>query len=543
MGVAVGPDLNAEFQRAEETIIKDFLAPSETISAGYVTYAVSTSAGQIVTGMLASETPTSLSLLQAGGKFDVVLRKDVDELKAMSVSLMPDDLSKLVSPQDLADLLAWLRRPPTQMILVDENPTFVRSLKEGAGTAEFIDTDSANGRMSLRITPPQRHAPSIKGWDYRIREKPQAGEFRYLRFAWKANEGTGVMLELAASGRWPPANRPERRYHAGTNTTTWQSVEVSKQAPKDWSLVTRDLWKDFGDFNLTGIAPTAMGGAVLFDRIELLQELPAESSELSLSHPGTTKPFRHDFVRQIIGHRGASAERPENTLASIQYAIDVGATAVEIDVRTSQDGVLILMHDESVDSTTDGHGKVNALKSDQIRALDAGAKFKGDSRFKGVRVPTLAEALELCRGKVDVLLDLKEQGAAYDQAVMKEVRQHGEPNRTIFGTRSVEQTKRFHDGMPAARILGLIGKQEDIEAYVAQGAQTIRLWPHWLSDEQLVPRVRKAGGLLHLGATKGDAAEVLPLLKHRPDSMSADSPSTLMQTLTELSNRPNESSR
>ena len=79
------------------------------------------------------------------------------------------------------------------------------------------------------------------------------------------------MLELAADGRWPLAERSLRRYHAGRNTTGWQSVEISPSAPAEWTVVTRDLWNDCGDFTLTGIAPTAMGGDALFDRIELLQ--------------------------------------------------------------------------------------------------------------------------------------------------------------------------------------------------------------------------------------------------------------------------------
>ncbi len=65
-----------------------------------------------------------------------------------------------------------------------------------------------------------------------------------------------------------------RRYHAGRNTTGWQSVEAASRLPREWTVVTRDLWQDFGDFTLTGIAPTAMGGAVLFERVELLQAAP-----------------------------------------------------------------------------------------------------------------------------------------------------------------------------------------------------------------------------------------------------------------------------
>jgi putative membrane-bound dehydrogenase-like protein len=271
LGRAVGPDLSAEFQRAEETIIRDVLAPNDLISPGYTTYTVATESGQVLSGLLIAESPTSITLRQAEGKEQIILRKDVDEVRALSVSMMPDDLPKTVTPRDLADLLAWLRRPPANLILLDENRELIEALNEGAGTAEFIKADKHTGQFSLRVTPPQRFSPRIRGWEFRIRKDPGPGEYRYLRLAWKSTDAQGVMLELAADGRWPPADRPLRRYHAGRNTTGWQSVEISTSVPREWTVVTRDLWRDFGDFTLTGIAPTAMGGAALFDRIELLQ--------------------------------------------------------------------------------------------------------------------------------------------------------------------------------------------------------------------------------------------------------------------------------
>ena len=79
------------------------------------------------------------------------------------------------------------------------------------------------------------------------------------------------MIELAGGGKWPPPEQPLWRYYSGQNTTGWQAVQVSSKPPQNWVVVTRDLWKDFGGFLLTGIAPTAMGGEALFDRIELLR--------------------------------------------------------------------------------------------------------------------------------------------------------------------------------------------------------------------------------------------------------------------------------
>ena len=246
-------------------------------------------------------------------------------------------------------------------------------------------------------------------------------------------------------------------------------------------------------------------------------------------------------VRQIIAHRGSSSDRPENTLAAIRRAIEVGATAVEVDVRTTRDGQLVLSHDATLDRTTDGQGEISIRTLSEIKQLDAGSWF--DERFRGERVPTLAEALAACRGKIDVLLDLKQQGDDYAQAVANEVRRSGEPKRTIVGVRSVEQARLFRNLLPEARQLGLLPGTDDIESFSAAGVETIRLWPKWLSDPKLaearlVERVRKAGCKLHLNNTTGSPEEVLPLLEHRPDSLSSDDPARLVKTLAELAGRP-----
>ncbi|MCC7338277.1 MAG: c-type cytochrome [Pirellulaceae bacterium] len=279
IGVAVGPDLSSEFQRAEETIIKDILAPSQTISAGYMTYAVLTISGRVFTGLLASESPTSITLKQQEGKQQVILRNEIDELKVSPVSMMPADLIATLQPQDVADVIAWLRQPQDQIVLLDDNEHLALALNQGDGTAEFTTSDKFSGEASLRVNPPQRYSAQIEGWEFRIREKPDAGEYRYIRFAWKSPDASGVLIELADDGQWPPAEKPLRRYFAGKNLSGWQAVEVASSQPDEWTVVTRDLWKDFGDFTLTGIGPTAMGGPALFDRLELLRALETDSDQ------------------------------------------------------------------------------------------------------------------------------------------------------------------------------------------------------------------------------------------------------------------------
>lgn len=96
---------------------------------------------------------------------------------------------------------------------------------------------------------------------------------------------------------------------------------------------------------------------------------------------------------QIIGHRGACAYAPENTLASIRKAAAQGARWVEFDVRLTREGDLVLMHDEDVKRTTNGRGRVVDLTLADIGALDAGAWFGG--AFAGERVPTLIETIAL----------------------------------------------------------------------------------------------------------------------------------------------------
>ena len=235
------------------------------------------------------------------------------------------------------------------------------------------------------------------------------------------------------------------------------------------------------------------------------------------------------LVKQIVAHRGSSADRPENTLASTRRAIEVGATAVEVDVRTTKDGVLVLSHDATLDHATNGSGKINDKTLAEIQKLDAGSKF--DPKFAGERVPTLEQVLTLCKGKIDVLLDLKESGEQYDRKVAEAVRATGDQQRIIVGVRSVEQAKQFRKLLPKARQLGLIEKPEEIEAYAAAGVEMIRLWPKWLTDTTLVGRVRQAGVKLHLNGTTGAAEEVAELLKHRPDSLSSDDPARLIETL------------
>lgn len=96
---------------------------------------------------------------------------------------------------------------------------------------------------------------------------------------------------------------------------------------------------------------------------------------------------------KVIGHRGAKAYAPENTLASIETAADLGVEWVELDVKLTKDNVPIIFHDEELDRTTSGTGLIAHTNYEDLRDLDAGSWF-GDS-FSSVRIPTLEEAIDI----------------------------------------------------------------------------------------------------------------------------------------------------
>jgi glycerophosphoryl diester phosphodiesterase len=109
----------------------------------------------------------------------------------------------------------------------------------------------------------------------------------------------------------------------------------------------------------------------------------------------------------VVGHRGSSWVAPQNTLPSFEAAGRAGADAIELDLQLSADGAVLVIHDDEVDATTDGSGRVDGLTAAQLRALDAGSWFA--PAFAGLRVPTWAEVLDLAvrHPHLGLLVELK----------------------------------------------------------------------------------------------------------------------------------------
>jgi hypothetical protein len=166
-------------------------------------------------------------------------------------------------------------KPPVEkpLAIFEDQAEFVANLKEGGGQASLFADEKYSGAASVKVTPDQRFNPALPGLGLKIREKPGPGEFRYLQFAWKKQGGQAICLQLNHDGQWGPAgtNPAKFRYHAGPAGEVFgASVAVDSNLPGAFVLVTRDLFADFGEFTLTGIALTPVDGEyALFDHIYL----------------------------------------------------------------------------------------------------------------------------------------------------------------------------------------------------------------------------------------------------------------------------------
>ncbi len=139
----------------------------------------------------------------------------------------------------------------------------------------------------------------------------------------------------------------------------------------------------------------------------------------------------------VIGHRGAAGEAPENTLPSFARALADGAAILESDVHLTRDEIPVLLHDDTLERTTDGGGRVEALSLAELQALDAGHHFSPDGgrtlpfRGRGIRVPTLAQALAAFPA-ARFNLELKDGGAELVRSALDVIARAGSAERTLL---------------------------------------------------------------------------------------------------------------
>ncbi len=149
------------------------------------------------------------------------------------------------------------------------------------------------------------------------------------------------------------------------------------------------------------------------------------------------EPIRPPRAVQVVAHRGAAARAPENTRPSITHAIEAGVEWAELDVRRTRDGHHVLFHDRTLDAKTNGKGRLEDHTLAELKELDAGSWFA--PRFAGEKLLTLAEALRLTKGKINLNLDLK---AVNHRQLVEEIHA-AKMERQVIVYDSVEDLKRL----------------------------------------------------------------------------------------------------
>ena len=201
---------------------------------------------------------------------------DLAGAKLIALSIPTDDFPDVVRSNEIAVTLQVVpgEKPPTEkpLEIFEDAQAFVDQLTEGDGQASLVTDDKYSGQAALKVTPGQRLNHALPDMAIKIREKPAAGEFRYVRFAWKKKGGEQICLQFNHDGQWgPQENAPGKfRYHAGKGECFGGSLTVDEKLPGEWTVVTRDLFADFGEFTLNGLAFSPLDGEyALFDHIYL----------------------------------------------------------------------------------------------------------------------------------------------------------------------------------------------------------------------------------------------------------------------------------
>lgn len=239
----------------------------------------------------------------------------------------------------------------------------------------------------------------------------------------------------------------------------------------------------------------------------------------------------------VIAHRGNSSAAPENTLAAIASAFELGADMVEVDVRLTRDGVPVLMHDETVERTTDGEGRVGDLSLEQLRALDAGS-WK-DPRFTGERVPKLAEAITLARSQRGrLLLDPKTDGLG--AAVAEALRAASATTAdVVLGSWNAAQARDLVEHLPGALVLktGRVPQElphDFFEQAKRRGLGGFEVGKNWSEEFSAMARAHQMPVYVY---TVNDAPTLRRLIDAGVDGIETDEPELLLELLPEAPER------
>lgn len=227
---------------------------------------------------------------------------------------------------------------------------------------------------------------------------------------------------------------------------------------------------------------------------------------------------------KIIAHRGASGHAPENTLAAFQLALDQKADGIELDVMLSADKQVVVIHDETVDRTTNGSGRVRDLTLAQLQKLDAGEEEI---------VPTLEEVLDRFGGKYLINIELKNYTTVFDDLpvrVAQTVKSFDLMDTIFFSSFNPINLPRLRKRLPDAK-LGLLTLPEQARSWVWKLVRYDALHPYFDDvDEELVAANHARMKKVHVW-TVDEPEDILRMAKLGVDSIITNFPLTARQAL------------
>ena len=235
----------------------------------------------------------------------------------------------------------------------------------------------------------------------------------------------------------------------------------------------------------------------------------------------------------VISHAGCAGHAPENTVAGVRRAIELGADAVEVDVQISADGIPVVIHDNTVDRTTDGTGSVQTATLEELRRLNAAAAYSGWPQRE--QIPTLAEVVQETSGRILLVIEIKH--VDIEGAVLEVIRMNGAvENVWIWSTHPqvVGQLRQYQPTIPAA--LGMGGEEwPDMLLFFREA-----LWRNaqacTIEHSVLTPEIARAGRRHGLGPyvwTVNEEDEMHRVLDCGVSGIITDYPDRLRRVLAE----------
>jgi glycerophosphoryl diester phosphodiesterase len=242
-------------------------------------------------------------------------------------------------------------------------------------------------------------------------------------------------------------------------------------------------------------------------------------------------------VPVIYAHRGASAYAPENTLAAFKLALQQGADAIELDAKLSVDGEVVVFHDQTIDRTTNGTGKLAEKTLSELKALDAGAWYSME--FTGERIPTLDEVFEQVGRRLFINVELTNYATPNDdlvQKVIELVRKHHLEEGVLFSSFhpvNLIKARRLLPGVPVGILAMEGGPGALARSFVGRWVAPAFVHPY-LTDvtDRWIQRQHEAGRKVNVW-TVNDPNDLRALLRWGADGIITDDPRLARQILLE----------